>query len=196
MTSRTKPKQAISSSRKWVVCIFLVLHLSALVHSVLSSNTFFPPPERSSQFSTLRDAELLLNRRGKTSPIDSFLHGYEVLAGVSQQWNTFAPLPARQSTQFRVVTVEEGVERTIWSNGVDLDGSSGWFYNPNTKLSEAFYFNLPRLHQSFLEKVAPPKEGEAQIIRLEAESVATSISPDGEILRSPKRTNSILSIRR
>lgn len=64
---------------------------------------------------------------------------YAHIAGVQQDWRTFAPYPPTRYANYRVFVDGEAGRFEVWNDGLDIDRSgAGIFYDPTVKLTGWF----------------------------------------------------------
>ena len=192
-----KDAERYSKLKKRAVLIFVVLHCSAIIHGFLSSNLLYPSsPTVASKIEFLRDVEGAFNRRESHTWVDNFFNRYAQLVGLSQQWNTFAPVPPRTVTRFLVVAVDpDSTERVVWKSVSDLKGEgTGWIYDPRAKLVGMFEIPCPGFQQQFLRTLARRTGFRKGTLTLRAESARITLDEDGKPVREEPHSYKLMEI--
>ena len=124
--------------------------------------------------------------------LDTLLNFYSRALGVSQQWNTFAPVPPHLVLHYSVLAKnEKGESQKVWSDSFPLDShGAGWRYDPQVKFLSIL--GLPMLR--FQEQVTRALSAwlKASELILQAEEYALYIGPDGKVKKSPQNVREIL----
>ena len=192
-----KDAERYSKLKKRAVLIFVVLHCSAIIHGFLSSNVLYPSsPTVASKLEFLRDVERAFNRRESHTWVDNFFNRYAQLVGLSQQWNTFAPIPPRTVTRFLVVAAEpDSTERVVWKSVSDLEGEgTGWIYDPRAKLVGMFEIPFTAFHQQFLRTLAQKIGLRKGTLILKAESSKLMLDEDRKPCREEPHSYDLMKM--
>ncbi len=185
--------------KKIVVMMALLLHTAAIVQNSLSGNLLYPQrSELSSRTELLRYGEQVFNRRDSDSWLDQLLRNYCRVAGISQQWNTFAPIPPKFVGSYSIVAIDdEGEATTVWTDGMELDSSgTGWTYDPNVKFLSVLGLPLADLQRQTVESLTADLDFTPSMVRLQVEYFYLRLDSEGQVVRTPTQTRVVVEFPR
>lgn len=142
--------------RKALILVFFCLHGLVILHGSLANPPMYPQPDQASGYTSLKSFEERFTTRNDQSWLGKMVNGYSYWLGISQRWNTFAPVPPDTYSTYYVVAVSaSGEESLLWRDGLGLERSgAGLGYDPTVKMVSYFELPMTVFQQTFLASLA------------------------------------------
>ena len=179
----------METRKKILILVLLPVYGTLVLYSSLRASKLYPGPvELASGYTWIRDAENALNRRSSRTPIDLALGATAEFLGLSQQWNTFAPVPPHVVARVEVVaTPSNGEPIVLWTNGRTLEESGvGIEVDTRTKLTEILSRErFEKLRTSILRSLVISNGIQHGQIQIVSSSYQNIIDPTGQLKRTP-----------